>query len=475
MMKSLYCILAFTVLLLQPVYMQSPALYEVSRMSFNENVFSDISPVIIKDGIVFCSDRRFSNIVDRTSFDGRRLYNFYITKQKDSTRWDSPVLLENELKMLFNNGPLSISSDGKTVYFTSEVERGKLARKRNFRNHNGIFIAELSGTQLTGLQQFRFNNPDFETAHPSIDADGKFLYFASDKPGGLGGSDIYYSENKNGEWSEPVNMGPVINSSSDDSFPYIHSTGKLYFASDRPGGQGKLDLYSTSVFDGKWEKPMLLPYPINSSSDDFSFVASENLQTGYFASNRTSTDDIFSFKSTIIRKIACDELVENSYCFRFTEENAVKFDTIPFKYRWNFGDGHIEEGAVVEHCYDRTGKYTVTLDVVNLVSGEIIYNEKTDTLLVEDAVQPYINSPDSTNQGVDIRFDASATNLPGWSISEYYWNFDDESVATGEKVNKSYLRPGTYNVQLIVKGQTAGQGRIMEACVSKNIIIKSEP
>lgn len=444
-------------------------------MSFSDNAFSDISPVVLKDGILFCSDRRFSSIVDRTSFDGRRLYNFYITKQKDSSQWVTPVLLESETKNMFNNGPMSISSDGKTVFFTSEVETGKISRKRKFRNHNGIYIAQMSGTKITGIRQFRFNDPGYETAHPSIAHNARFLYFASNRPGGAGGSDLYYSEYINGEWSAPVNMGPDVNSPSDEYFPYIHPTGKLYFASDRPGGKGKLDVYSTAEYDGKWEKPVPLPDPINSLADDFALVASENLQTGYFSSNRTSSDDIFRFKSTIIRKLSCDELLENSYCYRFTEENAVKYDTLPFRYQWNFGDGQKANGPIVEHCYDGPGKYIVSLDAVNLVSGEVIYNEKTDTLLVEDAIQPYINSPDSSILGTRIRLDASETNLPGWSIEEYYWNFDDETIATGEKVEKSFLRAGTYSVQLIVKGKDGNAGNIREACVSKNIRIIPEP
>ncbi len=74
---------------------QKPSTYEVSRMSFSEAAFSDISPVIVQNGILFCSDRRFSSIMDRTAFDGRRLYNIYLTGKKDST-WTKPVMLESE-------------------------------------------------------------------------------------------------------------------------------------------------------------------------------------------------------------------------------------------------------------------------------------------------------------------------------------------------------------------------------------------
>jgi len=135
-----------------PVKGQNPSVYSVKRMPFNVSGFNNISPVIVKDGIVFCSDRRFSGIEDRTSFDGRRLYNIYLAEKKDTSGFKKPKVLTSERTNKFNNGPLCFAPDGKTVYFTSEVETGKMASNKNFRNHSGIFIAELSGTDLISLR-----------------------------------------------------------------------------------------------------------------------------------------------------------------------------------------------------------------------------------------------------------------------------------------------------------------------------------
>ena len=168
---------------------QQPSVYEVSREKFNVDNFSDISPVIVKDGILFCSNRRFSTLKDRTAYNGNRLYNIYLTQKKDTTRWTNPTELKSERSSHFNNGPFCVAPDGKTVYFTSEVETGKAARKKNFKNHSGIFIGELSGTQLLSLRPFKYNNPGYEVGQPSISSDGKYLFFASDMPGGQGKSD----------------------------------------------------------------------------------------------------------------------------------------------------------------------------------------------------------------------------------------------------------------------------------------------
>lgn len=454
---------------------QEPDIYKVQRMDFSSGIFSDISPVIVKDGVIFCSNRRFSALKDRTSFDGNRLYNIYFAAKKDTSEWGKPVELKSERSSLFNNGPMCIAPDGKTVYFTSEVETGKAAKKRDFINHSGIFIAEMSGSDLVSLRPFKYNSPDYEVGQPSVSSDGKYLFFASDMPGGQGETDIYYCELINNEWSAPVNMGPKVNSSAVDNYPFSSPSGKLYFASDRSGGIGNLDIYSTSLYFGAWEDPVLLPEPINSASDDFAFVAEDNLQTGYFASNRNRTDNIYQYTSTIIRKSSCPELVEDYFCFRFIEENAVKVDTLPFRYEWKFGDGESAAGAMVEHCYDTAGTYLVQLDVVNLITNEVMYNEKTDTLVLENTVQPYISAPDEINAGDSFRLDANSTNLPGWNISQYYWNFGDETIAIGKEVDKRYLKPGTYNIQLIVSTEPGPGGMVREACVSKNITVLRQP
>jgi hypothetical protein len=473
MLKKISYIVCLLLTLLVPgsLLAQKSSVYRVTKMPFSSGSFNEISPVIVKDGVLFCSDRRFSSVIDRTTFEGRRLYNIYFAEKIDTSQWNKPRELKSERSYLFNNGPLCIAPDGRTVYFTSEIETGKITRKRNFKNHSGIFIADLSGTELLSMRPFAFNNQEYNVGQPSLSTDGKYLFFSSDMPGGLGASDIYYCELVNGEWNSPVNLGPAVNSSSSENFPYMHPSGRLYFSSDRPGGPGELDVYYTSLLFVKWQDPVLLPEPINSPSDDFAFVADQTLETGYFSSNRGRSDDIYSFASTIIRKASCDTLVENIYCYQLIEENAVKFDTMPFRYEWKFGDGEKGIGPYVEHCYPGPGSYLVQLDVVNLITKEVMYNQKTYKLEIIDAEQPYISGPEEAVAGQSIRLDANKTNLPGWKIARYYWNFGDETIAIGKEVDKIFGKPGNYNVQLIVTAEPDPGGIIREACVFKNIIV----
>ena len=487
---------------------QDLMMYNVTRMPFNTNYFNEISPVIGKDGgIMFCSDRRLTALVDKTSFDGRRLFNIFQIAKSDLSNIDAIIEpknepskisfdvrrllnifhttsdtsnnftvteLQSERAMKFNSGPFCISADGRIIYFTSEVETDKNTLDKNFVNRNGIFIAELSGGQMLNAQPFRYNSLEYDVGQPSLSADGKTLYFVSNKPGGYGGSDIYYCELVNNEWSEPVNIGANVNSSASECYPFIHSSGRLYFSSDREGGIGKLDIYSTKKVDGKWEGPILLPEPINSKSDDFSFVFDADLQKGYFSSNRANYDDIYSFTSNIRRMVICDTLQENSHCYLFEEVNAVNEDSSSsFRYIWKFGDGTTAIGVSVVHCYEKPGVYLVQLDVENLITNEVLFNEKSETLYTYDIEQPYITSPDVAVAGAMIKLDADKTYLPGWDIGQYYWNFDDETIQVGKEVNKVYTKPGTYNVQLIVTEKALNGEVIRETCVCKNITVSA--
>jgi hypothetical protein len=258
----------------------------------------------------------------------------------------------------------------------------------------------------------------------------------------------------------------------------MHPSGRLYFSSDRPateGYMGKMDVYYTALFYGEWESPAAMPEPINSPDDDFAFTAEDNLQTGYFSRRERMTDDIYSFTSTIIRKASCDTLQPNSYCYEFYDENSLRFDSIPFKYVWNFGDGTSLEGKKVIHCYKEPGNYKVTVDVTNLVTNELKKSETTFDMEITSVEQAYISSPDRCLEGQPVKMSADSTNLPGWDIAQFYWNFGDDDVQVGKNVEKNYRRAGNYNIQLIVSSTKDKDGLVRETCVSKNIIVTRRP
>jgi hypothetical protein len=147
------------------------------------------------------------------------------------------------------------------------------------------------------------NNPrKYSVGHACLHPNDSLLYYVSDMPGGFGGTDIYYSElEAGGEWSAPVNAGPMINTAGNEMFPTMDSTAVLYFSSDGKIGLGGLDIFRAEGAKSQWSAVENMRYPVNSSGDDFYFVLSDDKKSGLFASNRpggAGADDIYSLTVT---------------------------------------------------------------------------------------------------------------------------------------------------------------------------------
>jgi outer membrane protein OmpA-like peptidoglycan-associated protein/tetratricopeptide (TPR) repeat protein len=195
-----------------------------------------------------------------------------------------------------NEGGPTLTIDNKTLYYTVSKYNSK-----NYYNSD-IYMSTYSGgwSDIKNLGS-NVNDPDSWDTQPSISSDGKTLYFVSDRKGGLGGSDIWYSEqNENGEWGPAVNMGAPINTAGNEKSPFIHGDDQtFYFSSEGHLGMGGYDIfYSKRNLEGKWTNPINIGYPINTSENEVTFFVSTDGKYGYFASNKYQGQggwDIFSF------------------------------------------------------------------------------------------------------------------------------------------------------------------------------------
>ncbi len=143
--------------------------------------------------------------------------------------------------------------------------------------------------------ELSFNNISYSVGHPTLSEDGKTLYFSSNMPGGYGGSDIYKSSYDGTNWGEPINLGKTINTPGNEVFPYISNKGKLYFSSQGHQTLGGLDVFMSDNNGGVWSAPVNLAYPMNSSQDDFAIAINDNDTTGYISSNRSGVDQIYEY------------------------------------------------------------------------------------------------------------------------------------------------------------------------------------
>ncbi len=190
----------------------------------------------------------------------------------------------------------TFSADLKTMYFNRSGEKQVKIGEEKVAMIK-IYKAEFVNGKWDKITMLPFSSDTYSVEHPFLTKDGKKLYFASDMPGSLGSFDIYVVDvNEDGTYSQPRNLGETINTNQREQFPFLTEDGSLYFASDGHQGNGNLDVFmSLKLNDTEFDKPLNLGSTINSEMDDFNFILDEQNNVGYFASNRTGDDNLYTF------------------------------------------------------------------------------------------------------------------------------------------------------------------------------------
>ncbi|WP_267740670.1 OmpA family protein [Myroides injenensis] len=285
--------------------------YELKPLSINTE-YSDYGATLLGNHLVFTSARATENassskIHEWTNESYTSLYSSEITKESGFTE---PVLFAKELNSKVNDATAVFTSDGKTMYFTRNNSKNS-GRRKNNKEKSSLLKIYKATKQEDGLWgqvlELPFNSDNFNTAHPALSPDDKWLYFASDRKGTLGQSDIFrVAIYENGEYGKPENLGDKINTSGRETFPFISKDNFLFFSSDGHPGLGGLDVFVAKInVDGSLGKPSNIGSPINSSMDDFSFYIEPKAGKGFVSSNRADGrggDDIYFFSEKPCRQ-----------------------------------------------------------------------------------------------------------------------------------------------------------------------------
>jgi outer membrane protein OmpA-like peptidoglycan-associated protein len=280
-------------------FIQKKGSFSVKALNQN-TVASDICPVAYENGIVFISDRgsiQAKKLINSST--DRSFYAPYFA-QGTGASFDAAVPFQTNEKNDYHSGPLAFNSDASLMVLTRSIKTNGKVTKDDQGVVRLQLLTSAKGNDGWGIEVgLPFNSTNYSCMHPSLSPDGKTLYFASDMPGGIGGIDIWKSNWDGSTWGTPENLGNKVNSIGDDVFPFITGDNILYFSSNGLPGLGGLDVYSCEYNAGGWSRAENLGGDINSSNDDFGFSYNTASKTGYFSSNRTTqglNDDLFFFE-----------------------------------------------------------------------------------------------------------------------------------------------------------------------------------
>lgn len=376
--------------------LKHPVQFEPIRLSENINTsWPEYLPRITADGKIMIFTRRVNGQED-----------FYLSVATD-TGWTESAPIKG-LNTKENEGAHSISADGRKIFFT---------RCEADDSYGGcdLYFTQKSGEHWTNPENLGAQiNSRFRDFQPHISADEQTLYFCSNRPQGLGKTDIWYSKrNLNGKWGPAINMGEPINSAQEDESPFLHADGvSFYFMSKGHTGLGDYDLFlSRKTETGNWQNPENLGYPINTAGNEGALFIGLDGKTAYFASDRSlhEKDDLSNTRKTDIFQFQLPEKVKSQMATYVEGKvidagSRVAISANIFLYNLSLAKHYSIQS-------DNTGNFLFTLPAgsnYNLTAekeGYIFYSENIDLSETRDIYHPY--ELEINLQRIDI-----ASNLP---------------------------------------------------------------
>lgn len=300
--------------------------YELKNLSLN-TIFSEFAPMYYGDKLVYSSAKDTLFLKGTEGLNKSPFFNLYIGNIDVNS---SDIITSHEfsekLNSNFHEATLCFSSDLKKVYYT----RNRYTRNNQGEGDNKLIIYSATAKETKNgiiewgdFKALPFNSDKYSVGHPVLSSDGKKLYFVSDMPGTIGETDIFVVDILgNDTYSNPKNIGPVVNSTGKEMFPFLTES-KLYFASNGLAGFGGLDVFE-SEYNTTFQTPVNLGEPINGEQDDFGYIVNEATNNGFVCSNRGSgkgDDDIYFFEKTPYG--SCKQLIKGYISNNITGEKIA--------------------------------------------------------------------------------------------------------------------------------------------------------
>ena len=275
-----------------PTLKSQAKLYDVVKSDISSDK-TDFGAVLTNDNNVYFSSSR--NTSKKNSNWNEEPYLDLYKATYNANKTISEAVAVDNLNTRWHDGPASVSSDGSVMYYGSESfnEKEYVKDKEKKAKFGKIYLykATNSGGSWSNSKPLPFNNAAYDVRNPSISKDGKTLYFSSNMPGGMGGEDIWKVSVNGDEYGTPENLGAKINTEANESFPFITDDNVLFFSSNGKQGFGGLDVFKIDLSKGT--DAVNVGAPVNTEKDDFAFTYNTAKKVGFFSSNRGGNDDIY--------------------------------------------------------------------------------------------------------------------------------------------------------------------------------------
>lgn len=394
--------------------------YKVTHLGVNTDA-QDFGTAYYQDKIVFASSRAKPSFIKRKyNGNGKSFLNLY-SSELDGVELKDPKNFSKHLNGKMHDGPASFSKNGEFMAFTRNHYHDKSKDKVIELQ---IFTSTNTNGKWTDPLAFEYNNSSYSTGHPCLSADGKTMYFASNMPGGYGGTDLYIThQNASGGWEKPVNMGNKINTEGDELFPFFEENKSiLMFTSNGHFGLGGLDIFMCPMNGTEAGKVTNAGAPLNTRYDDFALITGADMKKGYFSSNRSGgsgDDDVYGieFLKTVEVPVTIEGIAKDKEgkpvpmtFITLTDSDRNTLDTITTS-----TNGFFTFVVAPDKSYNLIGKKIDYLEGNNTAStfGDLTL-VKADVVLLQDV-----------EEGVEILpEDVVVNNDLGQKLKPIYFDYD---------------------------------------------------
>jgi outer membrane protein OmpA-like peptidoglycan-associated protein len=439
---------------------QAKPLYTVKTLDVN-TAKSDFGTTLYGEKVIFSSSRDTTKFNQKLySWNKQPFLDLYIADRSDvdGSLFNVQKFLPNVVEK-YHEAAVAFAPDFETVYYTTNIVSKKNKPKLDKSRTNNFQIIkgklEADGI-LSNPQKLFFNSENYSVGHPAVSEDGKWLFFASDMPGGFGESDLYVSTiAADGTLGTPQNLGPTVNTIGNEMFPFFRD-GVLYFSSDGHYGLGDLDVYQSKfTAPVTLSEPKNIGVPINSNRDDFAYVINEEKTYGYVSSNRGNgkgDDDIYYFTKG---KPVCNQIVSGKVIDAKSKETIADATIKAFD---QFGD------LITESKTDASGSYKVIVPCakkVKLVANK--QNYSTDSKDVETQSQneaeiPNVNFELSKYEDLVVHEKGQEKIIVNPIYFEYdKWNITSQAAAELDRV--VFVMTNFPNVKIKIESHTDSRGK----------------